>query len=80
MYKRIYKNMQLLTLFTLIISIILILLVCYTNFNARLKSEIKNETLISKNETVKEFCVRIKNRAKKHTQQLNIILQNSRIL
>lgn len=46
MYKRIYKNMQLLTLFTLIISIILILLVCYTNFNARLKSEIKNETLI----------------------------------
>lgn len=46
MYKRIYKNMQLLTLFTLIISIILILLVCYTNFNSRLKSEIKNETLI----------------------------------
>ena len=49
------------------------------NRTSVINSILKNETLISKNETVRKFCVRIKNRLWKHTKRLPFLLQNSRI-
>ena len=43
MYKKIFKNMQVLSVTTLVLALILILSVCYTFFNSRLVDEMKNE-------------------------------------
>ncbi|MDP4119030.1 MAG: ATP-binding protein [Bacillota bacterium] len=47
MYKKIFRSMCILSIFTLILSSVLILFVSYSSFNTHLKSEMKNETLLT---------------------------------
>lgn len=44
MYRKIYRNMRILSLLTMVLTAILILSVCYTIFENRLKEEIRSET------------------------------------